>query len=127
MHNTHRRELQFHRTQNGREPFTEWFESIRDQKTRTRIRGRLDRLESGNFGDCQSVGNGIFELRRHSSEKVPYLDTFATILNALECRLTIAPLKADKHAISDTEPVAEVESKKFGDSQTQLTKSDAPQ
>ena len=63
MRNTHRRELQFHRTQNGREPFTEWFESIRDQKTRTRIRGRLDRLESGNFGDCQSVGNGVFELR----------------------------------------------------------------
>ena len=65
MRNTHRRELQFHRTQNGREPFTEWFESIRDQKTLTRIRGRLDRLESGNFGDCQSVGNGVFELRLH--------------------------------------------------------------
>lgn len=65
MHNTHRRELQFHRTQNGREPFTEWFESIRDQKTRIRIQGRLDRLETGNFGDCQSVGNGVFELRLH--------------------------------------------------------------
>lgn len=63
MRNTHRRELQFHRTQNGREPFTEWLESIRDQKTRTRIRGRLDRLETGNFGDCQSVGSGVFELR----------------------------------------------------------------
>lgn len=65
MRNTQLRELQFHRTQNGREPFTEWFESIRDQKTRIRIRGRLDRLETGNFGDCQSVGNGVFELRLH--------------------------------------------------------------
>ncbi len=62
-----------------------------------------------------------------SSEKVPYLDTFATILNALGCRLSIEPLKDDEDATSDTEPVAEVESTKFGDSQTQLTKSDAPQ
>lgn len=65
MHNTHPRELQFHRTQNGREPFTEWLESIRDRKTQTRIRGRLDRLEKGNFGDCESVGSGVFELRLH--------------------------------------------------------------
>ena len=63
MRNTHRRELQFHSTQNGKEPFTEWYESIRDQKTRARIRGRLDRLESGNFGDYRSVGDGVFELR----------------------------------------------------------------
>ena len=65
MRNTHPRELQFHRTQNGREPFTEWLESIRDRKTQTRIRGRLDRLEKGNFGDCESVGSGVFELRLH--------------------------------------------------------------
>ena len=62
-----------------------------------------------------------------SSEKVPYLDTFATILNALECRLSIEPLKYDEDATSDTETAAETESTKFGDSQTQLTKSDAPQ
>ena len=65
MRNTHRRKLQFHRTQNGREPFTEWLESIRDRKIQTRIRGRIDRVEAGNFGDCQSVGDGVFELRLH--------------------------------------------------------------
>ena len=62
-----------------------------------------------------------------SSEKVLYLDTFATILNALGCQLSIKPLKDDEDATSDTETTAETESKKFGDSQTQLTKSDAPQ
>ena len=66
MLETRPRELEFYRTQNGRMPFTDWFESLRDQKTRTRIRGRLTRLEVGNFGDCQSVGGGVFELRIHS-------------------------------------------------------------
>ena len=39
-----------------------------------------------------------------SSEKVPYLDTFATILNALECRLSIEPLKDVDQATSDNAP-----------------------
>lgn len=65
MLETRTRELEFYRTQNGRVPFTDWFESLRDQKTRTRIRGRLTRLEVGNFGDCQSIGGGVFELRIH--------------------------------------------------------------
>ena len=62
-----------------------------------------------------------------SSEKVPYLETLIAVLNALGCRLSIEPLKDDEDAPSDTETAAETESTKFGDSQTQLTKSDASQ
>ena len=65
MHNTQPRELEFYRTQNGREPFTEWFESIADKITLNRIERRIDRLKRGNFGDCKSVGEGVFELRLH--------------------------------------------------------------
>ena len=65
MRNTHPREIQAYRTQNGREPFTEWLRSLRDQRTRDRIRKRLERLGDGNFGDCCSVGDGVFELRVH--------------------------------------------------------------
>ncbi len=65
MRNTHPREIQAYRTQNGREPFTEWLRSLRDQRTRDRIRKRLERLGGGNFGDCRSVGEGVFELRVH--------------------------------------------------------------
>ncbi|RKU21643.1 addiction module protein [Candidatus Poribacteria bacterium] len=65
MRNTHPREIETYRTKNGREPFTEWFNAIQDTRTQTRIRGRLDRLEKGNFGDCASVGGGVFELRLH--------------------------------------------------------------
>ncbi len=57
------REIQIYRDQNGREPFTDWFESVRDLKILNRIQARLDRLESGNLGDYRPVGNGVFELR----------------------------------------------------------------
>ncbi|MCH8294561.1 type II toxin-antitoxin system RelE/ParE family toxin [Candidatus Poribacteria bacterium] len=63
MFATHPRELQIYQAPNGKEPFTEWLESIRDRKTRNRIQARLDRLEVGNFGDYRSVGEGVFELR----------------------------------------------------------------
>ena len=63
MRNIHPRALRFYQTPNGREPFTEWFESIRDQRTQDRIQTRLDSIALGHFGDCKSVGAGVFELR----------------------------------------------------------------
>ena len=65
MRHTHPRQLQFYRIPNGREPFTEWYATIQDRNARNRIQKRLDRLEDGNFGDCRSVGDGVFELRFH--------------------------------------------------------------
>jgi putative addiction module killer protein len=43
-------------------PFEEWLETL-DPQFQIRIDVRLDRLKLGNFGDCKSVGDGIFELR----------------------------------------------------------------
>ena len=51
MRNTRPRTLQVYRTPDGRRPFAEWLESIRDNRTQSRIQTRLDRLELGNFGD----------------------------------------------------------------------------
>ena len=50
-------------TPSGKVPFLEWLNSIKDQSTRLRIRRRLDRLELGNLGDCEPVGEGVSELR----------------------------------------------------------------
>jgi putative addiction module killer protein len=47
----------------GREPFTEWLTALRDKQGRKRIESRLLRLEQGNYGDCEPVGEGVFELR----------------------------------------------------------------
>lgn len=30
-----------------------------------RIQVRIDRAEDGNFGDCESIGAGVFEMRIH--------------------------------------------------------------
>ena len=47
----------------GNEPFTDWLRGLKDRQGRKRIEARLLRLEQGNFGDCQSVGDGVSELR----------------------------------------------------------------
>lgn len=65
MRNAQPRELEFYRTQNGRVPFIEWFESLRDARVQGRIEARLMSLESGNLGDYKSVGGGVYELRIH--------------------------------------------------------------
>ena len=49
----------------GREPFTDWLHSLRDKRVQAKVRVRLKRLEAGIFGDCESVGEGVLELREH--------------------------------------------------------------
>ncbi len=50
-------------TVQGREPFTEWLRRIEDVRSRAVIRARLNRIRLGNFGDCHSVGDGVYEFR----------------------------------------------------------------
>ena len=65
MRDAQLREIEYFQTSTGRVPFNEWFESIKDWTTRNRIASRLTSLRFGNFGDCHSVGGGVFELRFH--------------------------------------------------------------
>lgn len=48
---------------NGREPFSEWLLTLKDRIARARVRNRISRLELGHFGDCEFVGEGVYELR----------------------------------------------------------------
>ena len=61
-----------------------------------------------------------------SSEDAPHLDTFATILKALGCRLSIEPLK-DKEAIPDIELTIKAESPQLGNAETQLSEPNSSQ
>ena len=54
-----------YQTAKGQEPLTEWLRSLRDKQAQAKVRIRIKRIEAGNFGDCESVGDGVFELREH--------------------------------------------------------------
>ena len=57
------REIRRYTTADGKVPFDEWSDSLRDRKARVRIKARLDRVELGNFGDCKPEGEGVLALR----------------------------------------------------------------
>lgn len=58
-------ELLRYQREDGREPFTEWLEAVRDKVAQARIRVRLRQVQAGNFGDSEPVGEGVIELRIH--------------------------------------------------------------
>ena len=45
--------------ESGKEPFTEWLYGLRDVMGRKRILARISRLQQGNYGDCEPVGDGV--------------------------------------------------------------------
>ena len=45
------------------ENFDKWFKKLRDRKAVLAIIARLDRAKLGNFGDVESVGDGVSEMR----------------------------------------------------------------
>ena len=47
------------------EVFRVWLEKLRDRRAAAKIAARLARLELGNFGDVEPVGEGVSELRIH--------------------------------------------------------------
>lgn len=47
------------------ETYSTWFEKLRDSRAKAKILARVRRVELGNFGDCEPVGEGVSELRIH--------------------------------------------------------------
>jgi len=47
------------------EAFASWLAALRDREARIRILGRIARLENGNPGDVEPVGDGVSEMRIH--------------------------------------------------------------
>ena len=50
-------------TRAGRDVFGDWLTSLKDVRARAKIAVRIDRVAAGNFGDCKSLGEGLYELR----------------------------------------------------------------
>jgi putative addiction module killer protein len=45
--------------------FDAWLSRLADQRAKARILARLRSAALGNFGDCESVGDGVLEMRIH--------------------------------------------------------------
>ena len=75
-------EIKVLETDEGKVPFEEWYDSLKDKMTKVRIRRRLDRIELGNFGDTESVGEGVYELRLHfgSGYRVYFVRVGSTVI-----------------------------------------------
>lgn len=57
------KKIEAYKTKEGQCPFKEWIESLKDARARNKIRKRLDRVEMGNLGDWNSVGESVYELK----------------------------------------------------------------
>ncbi len=57
------REVRVYQTPQGRTPYADWFESVRDERAKQRIQARLARVRSGNLGQTNRVGGGVQELK----------------------------------------------------------------
>ncbi len=47
----------------GKDVFDDWLTQLGDARAQAKIAIRINRLAAGNFGDCKSLRQGLFELR----------------------------------------------------------------
>jgi putative addiction module killer protein len=59
------------------ETFIKWLKRLKDRTGKVLIAERISRLKDGNFRDCDSVGDSIYEMRIHYGPgyKVYFKDT----------------------------------------------------
>ena len=93
----HNWQILIYADQDGKEPFTQWVSGL-DATSRARIFARLDRVEGGNFGDCQTITNDLSELRFHFGPG--YRVYFGTVNNTLVILLAGGDKKTQKRDIS---------------------------
>lgn len=56
-------DIEYYRTTEGKAPFKDWLEALRDVNGRAKIRVRLDRARLGNLGDHKQLAAGLWEMR----------------------------------------------------------------
>ena len=47
------------------EAFSDWLKGLKDGLTRQRLNKRLRKVQLGNLGDVEPVGEGVYEMREH--------------------------------------------------------------
>lgn len=52
-------DVQDYLTSEGRDPFKDWLASLADRMAKARVAARVQRLATGNFGDCKPLADGV--------------------------------------------------------------------
>jgi putative addiction module killer protein len=60
---TTQRDVQIYETAEGKCPFDEWLNGLKDAVGRALIRKRINRVKLGNLGQSRSLGDGVWELK----------------------------------------------------------------
>lgn len=63
MAEAHLKQIEVYLTADGKAPFSEWLDALKNREARAAIRVRLDRVRLGNMGDCKRLEAGVSELR----------------------------------------------------------------
>ncbi len=78
------------------ETFDSWLSKLKDARGKARIIERIRSAERDNFGDCESVGNGVSEMRIHFGPGYRvYFSRFGPIVYVLLCGGTKRNQKKD--------------------------------
>jgi putative addiction module killer protein len=56
-------EIRRYITRTGKDVFGDWLSRLADIRAQAKIATRINRLASGNFGDCKPLREGLWELR----------------------------------------------------------------
>jgi putative addiction module killer protein len=73
------KEIIIYSTEEGREPFSDWLDSL-DKSCAARVSKRLLRVLLGNLGDYKSLGDGLYELRFNEGIRVYFSQIGKTLL-----------------------------------------------
>ena len=57
------KDVQLYVTEEGKSPFEDWLEGLRDRKARAAIDSRIARLRLGLVGNVREIGEGVHELK----------------------------------------------------------------
>lgn len=84
MTKAQQKEIELYMTAEGKIPFVEWFDKLKDKRAKEEIKRRLDRVTDSNFGDHHSLPGteGVSELRitYGSAYRIYYGETTTTIV-----------------------------------------------
>ena len=71
--------IEFYRTPEGKAPFVSWFEN-KDKTQQRTIVMRLNRVKNGNYGDIESVGEGVKEFKFKEGIRIYFAEVAGSIV-----------------------------------------------